>query len=158
MSKNINRLVKDLKMTIEAYDKNKIFWASDYSWIEIKDFKLPHNFKKQYTNILILIPDNYGYGGTFNDIFIDTGLEVLDKEGRKYETLDSRLHFFGEYPYNRMSKEMRQELVRKKWGYLCIHDKNPESTILNYLFKVRLYLENIHKDWDSISKYYKNQK
>lgn len=152
---NKKRFAKDIKMTEMQYGLDKVRWAKDLSWVRINNFELPDNFKQSFTNILILVPANYGYGGLFRDIFIDPDLEVLAKDGKTYEKLGKHLHYFEQYPYQSMTEQMKNEFKKNNWGYLCLHDQNPESRIVDYLFKVRLYLGNIHKDWQAIYEKYR---
>lgn len=153
MSRNINRLNTDLQMAQKEFGTDNIFWPSDVNWIKIDGFKLPRNFSHEFTNILILVPNNYGHGGCWRDVFINPELELLDRDGRTYRKLDRDIHGFREYPYASMSEEMRQILEDNQWFYLCLHDYNPRSSITNFLYKVGLFLANPYKDWESIKEY-----
>jgi hypothetical protein len=153
MERNLRRFAKDMDLAIRQYGSNKVSWAKDVSWIHVKDFQLPDNFRQSRTDILILVPDNYGYGGCYRDNFIETDLELLDRDGHSYRMLSSDIHGFREYPYSSMSESMKKILRDRGWFYLCLHDKNPESSLVNYLYKVRLYLGNPYKDWKAIEQY-----
>lgn len=153
MSRDLRRFKIDIKEVVEKYGNEKVFWPKDYSWIYIKEFKLPDNFKESYTDILILVPENYGYGGCFRDIFINPDLNLLDRDGKTYRKLDKDIHGFREFPYMNMSDKMKKKFLHRSWFYLCLHDLDPKSSILNYLFKVKIFLENPYKDWESIKKY-----
>jgi len=153
MARDIKRLNEDLRLLCNKYGSDRVFWPRDGSWIMVKDFPLPSNFKQKTTNILILVPDNYGYGGCYRDIFISPDLELLDKKGRSYRRFGSDIHGYEEIPYSNLPKELKTQIKNKKWYYLCLHDKNPMSSIINYLFKVSLFLSNPYKDWKAISNY-----
>lgn len=155
MSKKVRRFKTDLKILCEEYGRERIFWPDDASWVMVAGFNLPQNFKQTQTNILILIPDNYGYGGCFEDNFIDPHLQLLDKSGKKYRKLSSDIHGFRKCPYSRIPDRLKEELMKKDWLYLCVHDTDPQSSLSNYLFKVNLYLSNPYKDWSKISAGYK---
>lgn len=129
--------------------------AQDASFAMVESFKLPVNFKNTYTNIIILVPENYGHGGCFRDIFIDPDLELLNKNGTDYRKMDTDIHGFRRYPYASMSDEMKKIFQDKNWFYLCLHDKNPDSSIINYLDKVKLFLGNPYKNWKAIFEGYK---
>lgn len=154
MPVNKKRLAMDIQIAENELGPNRVLWAPDLSWVYIKEFSLPDNFMDFRTNILILVPATYGYGGRFRDIFINRDLEVLSKDGRTYEKLGKHLHYFDKYPYASMTEEMKEKFVINKWGYLCVHDGSADSGVLNYLYKVKLYLANIHKDWKAIYEKY----
>lgn len=152
---NKTRFVMDMQIAEEKYGKHNIKWAADYSWIRVDDFELPENFKQTHTNILILVPANYGYGGCYRDIFINNGLELLSKDGNFYEKLGTHLHYYEKFPYPWMTEEKKKEIKDKQWGYLCLHDQNPNSGLVNYLYKADLFLGNIHKEWKKIYEGYR---
>lgn len=152
-----NRFAKDIQLTEKKYEAENVYWAADLSWVRINNFRLPDNFRHSKTNILILVPANYGSGGRFRDIFIDPDLELLAKDGKTYERLGKHLHYFEKYPYQSMKEDMKTQFENNNWGYLCLHDQNPESSIVNFLFKVSLFLGNIHKDWKTIYEKYRKQ-
>jgi hypothetical protein len=105
--------------------------------------------------MIVLVPENYGHNGCYRDIFVDPGLELLDASGRDYRLLDQQLHGFREYPYSTMSPEAKRIFRERNWFYLCLHDKDPKSSLLNYLFKVKVFLGNPYKDWKSIADGYR---
>lgn len=111
---------------------------------------MPNNFKQRRTNLLILVPVNYGYGGCYRDIFLNPDLELLDKEGKNYRKFDRDIHGFRQFPYSSMSDSMKNTFMEKSWFYLCLHDRNPKSSLLNYLYKVHLFLGNPYRDWSAI--------
>lgn len=130
MARDIKRLNKDIMFLCNKYGNHKVFWPKDGSWIIIKGFPLPANFRQKTTNILILVPDNYGYGGCYRDIFIDSDLELLDKEGKTYRKFGRDIHGYDVIPYGHISKELKAKLKNNRWYYLCLHDKNPNSSIM----------------------------
>jgi len=154
MGIDLRRFNIDIRMACEAYGADQVFWARDCSFIWIKNFKLPENFRNAGTNLLILVPESYGHGGCFRDLFLDPDLELLDRDGHGYRKLDRDIHGFREFPYSRMSEDMKKKLQDRNWFYLCLHDKDPKSSVLNYLQKVCIYLGNPYKDWKSITANY----
>ena len=150
MPRDIKRFNIDVMMASRACGTNNVFWPQDMSWIRINNYELPSNFRERYTNILILIPENYGYGGCFRDIFINPDLELLDRDGKTYRKMDSDIHGFREIPYFSVSPDFKSLLADRNWFYLCLHDKDPKSSIVNYLYKIRLFLSNPYKDWSAI--------
>lgn len=155
MPRDIIRLTIGMKFAEKAYGARNIEWSRDFSWIYVDNFTLPENFRTRSTNILVLVPENYGYGGCYRDIFIDPDLELLDREGRTYRKLDSELHGFLEFPYASMTTEQKQLFRGRDWFYLCLHDLDAEGSLTSYLEKVKLYLGNPYKDWKSISTVYR---
>lgn len=157
MNRNIQRLNEDLRLAQKKLGAEKIFWPKDGAWIQIKEFELPSNFSQKDTSLLILVPENYGYGGCWRDVFIDPNLKLLDRDGKSYRKLDRKIHGFMEYPYESMSEERKKTFIKQDWFYLCLHDLNSKSSIVGYLFKIKLFLGNPYKDWDSIAKRYKKE-
>lgn len=147
---NKQRLMLDIQTAQKKFGHENVLWAPDCSWVMINRFELPDNFSHFDTSIIILIPATYGYGGCYRDVFINRNLEVLSKDGGTYEKLGNHLHYFDKYPYSSMTNEMKSAFEKRDWGYLCLHDHSPNSGIVNYLYKIRLYLANIHKNWKAI--------
>lgn len=154
MAKDIGRFNNDIRMACGAFGDQHVFWPKDASYVKIDQFPLPGNFRYPRTNIIIIIPENYGYGGCFRDIFLDPDLELLDKDGRSFRRLSGDIHGFRKYPYSSMSDGMKEIFVRRNWFYLCLHDKDSKSCIVNYLYKVNLFLANPYKDWKAIENGY----
>lgn len=157
MPKDIRLLTIGLKFAEKKYGSGNIAWPKDFSWIYIDGFKLPENFRAgvSITDLLILVPENYGYGGCFRDIFMDPELELLDREGTGYRKLGTDLHGFREFPYPTMTAEQKKVFRERSWAYLCLHDGNPDGTLTSYLDNVSMYLAYPYKDWKSISTVYK---
>ncbi len=155
MPRDIRRLTIGIRFAEKKYGVDNIEWPKDFSWIYVAGFKLPENCQQEYTNILILVPENYGYGGCLRDIFVRRDLELLDRDGRTYRKLDRDLHGYREFPYSSMNAEQKRIFKERSWAYLCLHDLDPEGSLTSYLDKVKMYLENPYKDWKSISTVYR---
>ena len=159
MPRDIRRLTIGIKFAEKKYGATNIEWAKDISWIRIHDFKLPENFRQKYTNMLILVPENYGYGGCLKDTFINADLELLDRQGKSYTSFDSKVdpifHGYREFPYSSMTSEQKNIFSGRNWFYLCLHDLDADGSLTSYLEKVQMYLGNPYKDWKSISTVYR---
>lgn len=154
MTKDIIRFNNDIRMVCGVFGQRNITWTKDASCIRIAQFPLPNNFRQRYTNLLVLVPENYGYGGCFRDIFLAPDLDLLTRDRKNYRRLDTDIHGFRRYPYSAITDEIKEVFIKNNWFYLCLHDKDPKSSILNYLYKVNLFLSNPYKNWAAIENGY----
>ena len=74
--RNIGRINAEIKLLMAHYGQQQIRWAADYSWILNKEFKMPGNINYTTSDVLIIVPKNYGYGEPYKDCFIKTALRV----------------------------------------------------------------------------------
>src|SRR5438552_2048072 len=112
--KNTARITAELKLLCRLYGESSIYWAPDYSWIEIKRLPLPEGLSKPATNVLIVVPDRYGYGVPLRELYVDPDLRVL-WNGAWREIP----HYFDggrQYAPNRDARD-------RNWRYLCLHAK-----------------------------------
>jgi len=144
--RNIERLRAEIRLLEEEYGPEKIVWASDYSWILIKDWKLPPGYNTTHINVLVIVPDKYGYGPFYQDFFVPSELRI--KRNGNWATLP---HYFGEYPYkNRLDSALVSELERNGWSYVCLHPERPiaSDNIVTYLTQVYTFLSDPFRAWE----------
>lgn len=155
MPRDIRRLTIAIRFAEKKYGSHNLQWPQDYSWIYVAGLNLPDNCRQAQSDVLILVPENYGYGGCLRDVFIRPDLELLDRDGGSYRKLDTDLHGYREFPYSSMNANQKKIFRERSWAYLCLHDLDPEGSLTSYLDKVKMYLGNPYKDWKSISTAYR---
>lgn len=135
--RNISRLNAEIKLLCTRYGEENVTWARDYSWVKIDGVELPATLNKTHTNILILIPENYGYGEPIKDCFIDPEIKIRYRgEWREIP------HYFPDNPF-RNSKFKAQ--YGRNWRYMCLHQRGwdpKRDTILGYLNQLYTYLSD----------------
>ena len=138
-----DRIRAEIKLLEQLYGRNRVVWAPDHSWIMITDWKLPPNYNASKVNIIILVPDQYGYGTCYSDSFVPAGLRLRRNGGWVVPP-----HYFEEYSFLR--SEFVKELQRNRWSYLSVHPANWSSSnnITTYLTQVYTFLSNPFDDWD----------
>lgn len=148
------RINAEIKLACAIYGERNVLWASDGSWIMIIKFPLPPNMNKDFTNIIVIIPENYGYGSPLRDCFIDPELRALNPRTKQWEEIP---HYYQKYPYTTIPISSKEEFEKKGWRYLCIHEKNwhpKKSNIVTYLRSVEIFLSDPFKDWNALFESY----
>lgn len=139
--RNIGRINAEIKLLMDNYEHQQIRWAADYSWIRIIKFKMPGNINFKTSEVLIIVPENYGYGEPFKDCFIKYGLRVWHPAQHQWVEIP---HYFDKE--NGVNK-----YYNKDWRYMCIHQEGwiPEKdNIIKYLNQVYTFLCNPFRDWN----------
>jgi len=114
-----------------TFGPENVFWASDFRWIQIKNFLLPKNYNKQTTNCLVIIPSGYGYGKGLEEFYVDSGLKI--KHNGRWRDLP---HYYRKNIYKGHS------YYEKGWQWLCIHPEWSEGdNLLTFLKQVELFLK-----------------
>lgn len=137
--RDVRRLNAEMKLAQAAYGADAVYWASDYSWVMVYDFPLPGNMNQAETNVLVLVPESYGYGPPYRDGFLSPGLLVQDRG--EWQELP---HYFPRYPYSSLDAPLVQELKRKHWAYICLHQSrwDPSSNIVTFLNQIYAFLSD----------------
>lgn len=139
--RNIGRLNAEVTLLMSKYEQRTIHWASNYSWILIKKFKMPGNVNAVTSEVLVIVPENYGYGEPYKDCFITAGLRVWHPT--QYHWVEIPHYFDKENAINKY--------YDKDWRYMCIHQNgwNPaKDHIITYLNQVYTFLCNPFRDWN----------
>lgn len=108
--RNLKRLKAEIELCEQVYGKDRVFWSSDYNWVQINRIKLPPGFNQKETNLLIIIPDFYQYGVGLEEAYINPGLKM--NQGGKWVDVP---HYFSNR-YSHFNK-----YVDKGWCWVCVH-------------------------------------
>jgi len=143
--RDISRLNAEVQLLQGVFGPERVWWSPDYRWIYIDGFQLPPNLNQRETEVLIFVPENYGYGQPYQYLFVAPALKVWH-QGRLREFP----HYFKRFPYRGMEEARVQELLDKGWTYLCVHQKkwDPNSNVLTFLEQARLLLSDPFRDWE----------
>jgi len=145
--RDIDRIKAEIKLLEGEYGPERIVWAPDYSWIEIGNWKLPPKYNATQVGILVLVPEQYGYGAYYRDFFVPHGLRV------RHDGDWTRLpHYFDKFPYWSLVKNnLVSELQRQGWSYVCVHPEHWSSSdnIATFLTHVYTFLSNPFADWEN---------
>ena len=145
-TKDAKRIRAEIKLLEAAYGRDSVVWSPDYSWIMVQDWRLPPEYNSDRVNIIILVPDQYGYGPSYRDFFVPKGLRR-----RRNGNWTSLPHYFDRFPYQSMLRsELVSELQRQGWSYVCVHPVHWNSTdnITTFLTQVYTFLSAPFADWD----------
>lgn len=145
--RDIRRLNAEMKLAQAVYGPEAVEWASDFSWVMIYDLKLPSTVNRSHSNVLVLVPEGYGYGPPYRDAFLSPGL--LIKRGRRWVKLP---HYFDQFPYRSLPKGRIQELKKKNWAYICLHQArwDASSNILTFLEQIYTFLSDPFR-WEEVA-------
>jgi hypothetical protein len=139
--RNISRVEMEIKIACATFGSDRVQWARDYSWIRILRWETPPTINRPRTNILVIVPENYGYGEPFKDCFVDEGLEVWEEGRRRWVRIP---HYFP-------APAGVNEYYEEGWRYLCVHQMiwNPSrDNIITYLNQVYTFLSDPFRDWE----------
>lgn len=143
--RDVDRIKAEIKLLEAEYGAERIVWATDYSWIEIKNWRLPPGYNATQINVLVLVPDNYGYGLPYRDFFVPDGLRL-----RHNGSWTDIPHNFHKFPYqDLLESNLVNELQRNDWSYQCLHPDHWESSnnIITYLSQVYTFLSDPFAPW-----------
>ena len=138
--KNVARINRELHYLLSEYGEARVYWPPAHQWVMIQDFPLPRGWSPSKTDIVILIPDNYGNGAPLRDCFVDADLRF--RHNGKWQKIG---HYFDTPGGYTVDSEFRDI----GWRYLCLHmqDWRPEYTFFSYLKVIRVYLSNPYHSW-----------
>jgi hypothetical protein len=145
--RDIRRLNAEMKLAQAVYGPDAVQWAGDFSWVMVYDLPLPGNLNQPESNVLVLVPESYGYGPPYRDAFLSPGLKV--KDGGRWRELP---HYYEQrYPYRSLSKKLVRELKEKNWSYICLHQSrwDPSSNIVTFLDQIYTFLSDPFR-WEAV--------
>jgi len=140
----INREIMELN---REFGNDRVFWPRSLQWAFVKDWPLPRGLTKAATNVIIIIPENYGNGGVLRDSFIDPDLKALNPATDDYQEIP---HYYKIYPYQQLSLGTKEEWAEKRWRYICLHEQNMHFSIMRYLIHLYKFLAEPFKDWKGL--------
>ena len=138
--RHIARITAEITKLREIFGEARVVWAPDYSWVQLLEVPLPPGLTLAASDMLLVIPDRYGYGMPLRELYVDPGLRVR-REGKWVEIP----HYFDRqdgYSPNR-------QMPSRNWRYLCLHNTQWKTTdsIFTFLQQVRLFLSAPFR-WD----------
>jgi len=141
--RNIGRINEELRLLIAKYGDGQVHWWDTLEWILISNWLLPVGWSRATTNLVVFLPDNYGFGAPLRDCVIDPGLKFCE-DG---EWVEPPHYYGGEKKY---MPESLKDLANRDWRYLCVHGESwkPQNSIFTYLESLQLYLSNPNYDWN----------
>ena len=71
--RNISRINEELRLLVAKYGDDQVHWLSAMEWVLIRNWPLPEGWSRPTTNLVIFLPDNYGFGASLRDCVIDPG-------------------------------------------------------------------------------------
>lgn len=136
--RNIRRIRSEIQVLCRQFGEEAVTWAPDYSWVMIHGVRLPPKYNREATNVLILIPENYGHGQPLQDVFVDPNLRIIvDGEPKEIP------HYFPNR--NGWMASQFPEQYRKKWRYLCLKQEKwdpKRDSLLAYLNQLYTFLSD----------------
>lgn len=139
-ARDTGRLNAELKLLTKVYGDDRVSWPLNQDWVMIRDFPLPAGWNVKTTDIVVILPDNYGYGEPLKHCFVDPALRY--RHNSKWEKIP---HYF-DSPDGHSPK---REFNKQGWRYLCLHmmEWKKDSWIQNYLDAVTTYLSDPFAQW-----------
>jgi len=134
---NTQRVNEELRL-LESVAPGKVDWTEDLNYVRIRDYRLPSGYKPETTNVLIVVPDNYGFGVPLRESYIDPNIR-LQRGGRWTEIP----HYFDKE--KTFAKTKRARL--KGWRFMCVEFDRWKSgdSFLTYLDGLRLFLSDPYR-------------
>jgi hypothetical protein len=137
-SRNIRRIETEIELLCKVFGEEAVTWSPDYSWVMVQGVKLPPKYNKRATNVLILIPENYGYGEPLQDLFVDPDLKII--VNGKPEDIP---HYFPKRGSGLAKRFQKQ--YGKNWRYLCLKQEQwdpKRDHLLGYLNQLYTFLSD----------------
>lgn len=143
-SRNIGRINEELRLLCAKYGDNRVFWTVTVEWVLLRSWQLPTGWNRPTTDLIVFLPDNYGFGAPLRDCVIDPDLKYY-ADG---EWVEPPHYYGGEKKY---MPESLKGLAHKDWRYLCVHAEawEPRDSMFTYLELLQLYLSNPNYDWNT---------
>ena len=73
--RNIGRVNEEMRLLVTKYGDDQVFWPEKLEWVLICNWPLPAGWSRSTTDLIIFLPDNYGFGASLRDCVIDPGLK-----------------------------------------------------------------------------------
>jgi hypothetical protein len=143
--RHAQRITAELRLLAAVHGGEAVVWAPDYSWVTVRDFPLPPGLSASASNVLVVVPDGYGYGVPYKELYVDPALRVWH-EGSWQEIP----HYFDGAGRYAPTPEIRS----RNWRYLCLHMAGwrPGDNILTFLKQVELFLADpFNPRWETRS-------
>ena len=139
-ARDTGRLNTELQLLTKVYGDDRVSWPLNQDWVMIRDFPLPAGWNVKTTDIVVILPDNYGYGEPLKHCFVDPRLRYL--HGGQWKKIDHYFDSEGGHTPN-------PEFNKNGWRYLCLHmtEWKKDSWIQNYLDAVTTYLSDPFAKW-----------
>lgn len=141
--RNISRINEELRLLVAKYGNNRVYWLPTLEWVLILNWPLPTGWSRPATNLVVFLPDSYGFSAPLMDCVIDPGLK-FNEAG---EWVEPPHYYGGEKKY---MPESLKKFANKDWRYLCVHAEewNTRDSIFTYLDQLQHYLSNPNYDWN----------
>ncbi len=141
--RNIGRINEELRLLVAKYGDDQVHWVETLEWVLIRNWPLPEGWSRRATNLIVFLPDDYGFGASLRDCVIDPSLKFY-ADG---EWGEPPHYYGGEKKY---MPESLKRLAHADWRYLCVHAEawNAHDSIFTYLEQLQLYLSNPNYDWN----------
>lgn len=134
MARNVRRINAELGLLQRRQGAERVFWPGDLSWILVRGRDLPPGLNRGATDMLVIVPDGYGYGVPYRELYVDPELRLL-RGGRLLEIP----HYFDGNGY-----APTVDVRRKGWRYLCLHMDGwlRGDNVLTFLKQVEVFLSD----------------
>lgn len=143
--REIRRIQAEIKLLEMEYGSENVLWARNYSWLNILKYRLPPQYNREITPIIVPVPEHYGNGSPYMDFFVGSGLRLLHSGGWVVVP-----HYYEKFPYSRLDDKFVLELKENGWSYLCVHPEKwtQEDNIFTFLNQVYVFLCDPFRDWE----------
>ncbi|MBI2525332.1 MAG: hypothetical protein HYV93_05055 [Candidatus Rokubacteria bacterium] len=133
--RHTQRITTELRLLVAVHGADAVVWAPDYSWVTVEGFPLPPGLTVRATNLLVMIPDGYGHGVPYKELYVDPALRVWHAGAWREIP-----HYFDEARRYAPTPTVRS----RNWRYLCLHMDGwrPADNILTFLKQVELFLSD----------------
>ena len=134
------RLNAELQLLMTMYGNDRVSWPRTQNWVMIRDFPLPAGWNFKTSDIVVILPDNYGFGEPLKHCFVDPALRFL--HNGNWKKID---HYFD----SERGYTPHPEFNAKGWRYLCLHMKTwtPDSWVQTYLDAITTFLSDPFAGW-----------
>lgn len=133
MATNLNqsRVAFEVDLLSQAFGYHNVVCASAFQWIKLNRFDLPRDkFNFPYTNVLLILPHDYGYGTGLEELYFDSTL--------RFRNGNQLPHYYQSNPYN------RKDYSLDGWHYYCIHPTwHSDDNILTFLNLIDISLQKL---------------
>jgi len=151
------RLNAEIGLLKQHFGEDRVYWDSQGQWVMIKELPLPERLSQRASDVIVLIPENYGNGSPLRDAFIDPDIRAYNTKKKQYEEIP---HYFSKYPYAKLTLGNKEEWQQKGWQYICLHQKNGSGnhiSIMNYLTDLYKFLAEPFRDWEKTFSSYRGR-
>ena len=131
----VQAIKRDIIFAQELFSSQNVIWPRTLSWLRIKNYRLPPYYSEARTDLLVIMPPQYGIVNIpLQEFYMTRGLKI--KTGKGWRNIP---HYYSG-SYNKFSKQ--------GWAWYCIHPKSWEETdsILTFIKLIDMLLENPFKE------------